>query len=297
MICLAKDKNLIKDLCSIEDSNYKDYYFNNIYDKGKHYILKEENMIISYASSFKMAYMLNSRMINVSMIANIYTNGDYRQLGYMHKLLKEIIDQLSRQELVTITNTLYPYIFESLGFEKIYSRKTYYFNHQNFKITETKVMVEDINLEDCLKSYALFTKHFNGFEYRNINDFELLIKRANALDQYMVMVYDNQQIKGYFIFRIEEEKIIIEECIYLDTKTLTKIISYALKLADNVELELSEAEDLEKIYGPLKYDIKDSMMARINDYELFNHLYDSNVDNVKDGFEILNKPLYMLKRI
>lgn len=299
MIYLAnnEEKNQIKaiwdELFNFDDDGWNNYYFDNVYDKGKHYLLKKDDEIVSIASDFKSNYMINKKLLKVSMIVGVATKKEYQGKGYMKELMMTLLDILAHQELVTMIQAYDPKFYEAFGFETLYYRKKYYITKDNFKITETKGMSENIILDDCLKAYALFVKHFNAYKLRSIDDFSLILKENEILDKYMVSVYDGSQIKGYFIFRLDKNQLIIEECIYLDTKTLTKIISYALKVADEVVLELSDNEDIEKLYGPLKSEVNQYTMVKINDYALFNKLYETDVKNVKEAFSLVNKPLYM----
>lgn len=298
---LEEDKNEIRDIWDdifgFDDGGYNNYYFDNVYDKGKHYCIRKDNKIANTLSVFYSPYMLNNRMIEVSMIVGVATLKEYRHQGLMKEMMKEVLDFLSYQNLVTMIQAYNPSLYIPYGFDILYHRKSYFITKDNYQITETRGISDTVNTEDMLKAYALFVKHFNGYKVRSVNDFELMIKKCEALGQKIMMVYDKGRIKGYFIYELKEDKMIIDEAVYHDIKTLTKIISWALKHSDELELILSDNEDIEKVYGPLKSEIHDYTMVRINDYELLNKLYGTDVTNTKDGFELINKPLYMHEEV
>ena len=101
------------------------------------------------------------------------------------------------------------------------------------------------------------------------------------------------RIQGYATLLLDKQTIKIEECIYLNSVALYKLLNVALQQRHTAYLHVSANEDLSILLKGAKASRYGFTMARINDYELFNRLYGSKVNNVIDAFKLGNKPLYM----
>lgn len=292
-----EEKNELKKIWleafAMDDGGYTDYFFDECYDAGKHYVLSKEDEIVSIASTFSSAYMINDRMLKTSMIVGVATKEAYQGQGYMTKLLNEIVSQLEHQELLTMIQAYDPNIYKKFGFEVVYKRHKYYFSRDTFEVGSSFNVLDYYEVHDLVKVYARFAKHFTGYKVREVRDFELYLKEIEALGYHLMTIYRANEIKGYFVYHLVDDMVEIDECIYLDLKTLNQIISYALKLAPSLELKVSEFEDLGRRF---KYDAKvleDYTMVRINDYKLWNMLFECDVDNAYDALTLVNKPLFM----
>ena len=284
---------------AFDDGGYTDYYFDCAYDFGKHLVLTLDNEIVSMLSSHKDVYMFNNRLLSTSMIVGVATKEPYKHQGYMTALMNEALDILEHQELLTLIQAYNPKLYQPFGFEIVYRRHTYHFRKDRFHSQGNQLLTKDYTVEDLLTIYGRFTKHFSGFKVRTAQDFALYIKEIDATNQFIQAFYDHSHelIRGYIVFSIENDLVKIDECVYLDLKTLDAMLSFALELADHVDLTVSEYEDLSRVYEGIKLTVEDYTMVRINDYDLWNRLFDSNVDNVKDALEIINKPLFMHESI
>ena len=277
----------------MDDGGYTDYFFQERYDAGKHYVLHNDETIVSIASSFASAYMINDRMLRASMIVGVATKEAYQGQGYMTKLLNEIISQLEHQELLTMIQAYEPNIYKKFGFEVVYKRQKYYFSRETYDVGSSFNVLDYYEVHDLVKVYARFVKHFSGYKVREVSDFELYFKEIEALGGHLMTVYRANEIKGYLVYRIVDDVVEIDECIYLDLKTLNQIISYALKIAPRLELTVSEYEDLGRRFKYNAKELEDYTMVRINDYKLWNKLFECEVDNAYDALTLVNKPLYM----
>lgn len=286
-------KKIWQEAFVMDDGGYTDYFFQECYDAGKHYVLHNDETIVSIASSFASAYMINDRMLRASMIVGVATKEAYQGQGYMTKLLNEIISQLEHQELLTMIQAYEPNIYKKFGFEVVYKRQKYYFSRETYDVGSSFNVLDYYEVHDLVKVYARFVKHFSGYKVREVSDFELYFKEIEALGGHLMTVYRANEIKGYFVYRIVDDVVEIDECIYLDLKTLNQIISYALKIAPRLELTVSEYEDLGRRFKYNAKELEDYTMVRINDYKLWNKLFESEVDNAYDALTLVNKPLYM----
>lgn len=299
---LTEEKNKIhdiwKDTFAFDDGGFTDFFFAELYDKGLHYVLVQEDVIASIASVFKHDFMIGGKRLKVSMISGVATLPVYRQRGFMSKLMNEVLDQMSHQDLVTMIQAYDPAIYKKFGFEVVYHRRRYYFNYRGFNYSSTDGIKDEIRIDDLLRIYRRFTRLFSGFKIRNAEYYTTMLKGIKAQDQMIRIVYDsNGNPKGYFVYERNLKQIIIHECLYLDAKTLNKILSYCLSQRENVILYLSEYERIERLYPGVAYDTSDYTMVRINDYQLFNKLFKSEIIDPHSAMTIDNKPLFMHEEI
>ena len=301
MIRYAKneEKPILKafwqDAFAFDDGGYTDYYFKDAYELGKHYVYEVDGEIISMLHTHRSSYMFNHRILATSMILGVATRPNRQRQGYMGALMKEVLSQLEHQELLTLIQAYHPEIYKPFGFEIVYHRNTYYFNRDNYKNQCNELIAKDYVVEDLLSAYGRFVKHFTGYKMRTRDDFELYLKEISATEMFIQAFYDHnhQQIRGYIVFSIEEETIKIDECVYLDLKTLDAMIGFASELGEQVELTVSEYENLKLMYPNVSYEASDYTMVRINDYDLWNQLFSSNVKTAKEALTLTNEPLFM----
>lgn len=291
----ADEKNKIQDIWYqdlIRDTGFNNYFFALAYPKGKHYVLSNDE-IETVASVFKHGCCLHGRNLSTSIISDVRTLDKHKNKGNEIILLKEVINQLSRQDLLTLVHARNKELYQQLGFEVLYYRNCYKFERYVFEGVNTQGVTHEFKSEDLALVYRRFMQKFNGYVVRDKAYYDDYILELEFRKMHLMAVYQNDEIKAYFSFKIEGDSLYINECIYSDVKTLAKIISYCLKLAQYVYIYVSEAERLERIFKNTSFKTSEYMMARVNDYDLFNELYDCEVDNLKDAFKLLNRPLYI----
>lgn len=288
-------KTIWQEAFAFDDGGYTDYYFDCAYDKGKHFVLEQDGEIVSMLHAHRSPYMINNRMLATSMILGVATKPEHKRKGYMRVLMNEVLSQLEHQELLTLIQAYNPKLYEPFGFEIVYKRHTYTFNHDNYTNQCSNAIPQDYKIEDLLHVYGRFVKHFTGYKMRSIEDFELYLEEVARTEMFVQAFYDKNhgQIRGYIIFSLDGDAVNIDECVYLDLKTLDCMLGFAIKLAETVKLTVSEYEDLSRIYKNVSYEVSDYTMVRINDYDLWNKLFDSDVKTPKAAMEIVNKPLFM----
>lgn len=285
-----------KETFAFDDAGFTDFFFKEYYDDGKHYVLYEEELI-SIISRFKSAYRFNGKMIGASMLVGAITKERYRKQGKMKALLNEVLNQCARQELVTFVQAYDPSIYRSFGFEVIYYRSLYHFKKDQFRWILKREVTNDPSAIDLLKAYANFTQHFDGYKCRDLNYFEKLKRQIAYEGGYISAIYRNERICGYIIYYILNQKVMIDECIYLDFKALCALLTHALSLKEEVDLYVSGNEKLFHFFKDVPYEIQDYTMARINHYPLFNALYQSDVSDVFEAFSLGEKPLYLRENL
>lgn len=285
-----------KDVFSFDDFGFTDYYFKHHFNPFTTYIIKEDQKVVSIGSFHKHVYKLNHRFIQASMIVGLATLEEYRHKGYMRAILETMLDHLASQELITFIQAYNPELYKPFGFEMVYYRKRYILTQQHIKSIDLKGVTTAIHYEDMLKVYAKFAKRFHGFMIRDYSYFKQLELQCKATNSQIVCVYEKGLMKGYGILQQFEQHVLIEELIYLDLKTLYKILSLALKVKPKVELVVSKHEQLDRVFN-MEGELFGYTMARIHDYELFNQLFNSQVSSVQEAFALVDKPLFLRENI
>lgn len=288
------EKTIIQDIWHEQsfDLGFDNYYFAAMYSKSMHYVLANEN-IETVIDVMKHAMMLNGRKLSVSLISGIKTASKYRFKDNEKILLEEVLSQLSRQDLVSLVHAKDKELYLAAGFELIYLRNCYHIERYLFDGVETHGVTHEFESIDLLKAYNRFVERFNAYILRDKEYYDDYLIQLEFRNMHLMAVYLDGEIKGYFSFKIIGDELYINECIYSDIKTLAKIISYSLKLAKDVYLYVSEAEHLEKVFKNIKFKTSEYMLARINDYDLFNQLYGCDVTDVKSAMNLFNYPLYI----
>ena len=83
----------------------------------------------------------------------------------------------------------------------------------------------------------------------------------------------------------------LQEIVYLDSRSLMKILNHCLQLRFEVVVEVSEAEQLEKLFSKAEVKHKGNLMVRVNQKDLFQRLYGFKHQSVQQAMET-DKPLW-----
>ncbi|MDY6063231.1 MAG: GNAT family N-acetyltransferase [Erysipelotrichaceae bacterium] len=265
---------------AFDDEGFNDYFFEEEFDRGEHYLIEENNEVITIASLYPLTIKLNNKLIKTSLISGVATLEQYRHRGYMKVLMQKILSLQAYRELFTMIEAYDHHIYESLGFKPIYKRKCLKIKHNNYRC---HYPLQEVEAEKLLMVYGQFMKRFNGFKLRQLVDFERLITKAKYENSKFLLVGNESDNYGYCIYKLYDDKVKIEEIIYLNKQALETMLSY-FKNQSLIELYVSEAEKLERfidgectsyVYG----------LVRINDYQLLDRLFDGKIKDIDDLFK------------
>lgn len=272
---------------------YLNFYFKYIFDEGKCLFLPQDNRII--ASLQMNAHVMNfmGRKLECTYILGVATLPDYRRRGHMRYLMESALDEISHNHLVTLIEAFNPKLYESFGFQTVYYMKTYTINTHYFDKVTVRGVSHNVTAQELMELYQKYIKHFDGSYVRDLKYYDLLLKRS-VLDHGNICVYRNKnhEITGYAIYQENSVEIKVSEIVYLDSVALMKMLKYISDGYPDVTVSVSQSEKLEKLF-PLTIPKKTGItMARINNYELFNKLYNCKVHTPKEAYQILKKPVF-----
>lgn len=277
-----------------QNQEYLYFYFKNVFDKGTCILLEHDNRIVSSLQINEHIVRFHGRKLKISYIMGVSTLPDYRRRGYMRQLMQSAIDEASRNHLITVIQAFNPKLYEQFGFETVYFQKTYTLQSEHFFGITTTNVFHNAQAHELASVYRKFIRHFDGYYVRDVEYFETLLNEI-ALGQKKLLVYRNrnEEVTGYLIYQEEKDGVDVKELIYLESVSMLRLLKVALDKHDEIHLDVSMHENLDKLFPLCVPRKKQFMMVRINNYELFNKLYNANVKTSKEAYALTKKPLWL----
>lgn len=237
--------------------------------------------------------MLNGRKLAVSYIYGRFfdhTKGS----KFINALTNEVVDNQKYRTLVSLIPTSNPKEFARYGFEEIYQKRMYTITRSQLENASYQGVSKEFKINDLIRLYNDFTSHFNGYLLRSKNYWLNLIDLLQFKRYNLAVYYDeDKKPQGYMIYYIEAGRVVVNEIIYNNGTALTRLLCYGLRLKHTIRVFVSENEDLARAFPKLKYKLVTTMVARINDLEMFNQLFSSNVKSTREAFYLNSLPLFI----
>jgi predicted acetyltransferase len=276
-----------------EDAKYTEYYFRERFLPDNCYVYSEQGTPAAAILRNPHEVMFNGRVLACSMLVGIATMPEYREKGYMHALLENVLDACEHSELLTFLQTEKPERYEPYGFRMIYERTQYTLKREDVKKMNNYGIVFNPGAGDLLRTYAGFIRRFNGFYARDLKYFENLRREVSAQGGKIAAYRKNRdEIRGYaVIIPTGPKSAVIQECVYPDTETLLRLVNCALLEYRSVTLLVSKAENLQPLFPHAKTGSYGSTMARLNDPHLFSKLFGKEIRTVQEAYALSTKPL------
>ena len=296
---IAQDRKTIYDLhsskVSVDRYDDMEFYFSRLYDVDRVIVNDLNGHVVSSLQVNYHGMILNDTRIVASMLFGAITQDDDPE--YFKPLLEDVLDEVSRKTLVSLVITKTPKYYLPYGFETVYKRKTYEISRDDLKNRSFEGVGKAFDLPELEAVYRRFTSHFNGY-YERDRDYWIKAFKQYQFLRNNIVVYRSEEgvVEGYLVYSMTQQKVYVDEIGYLNGTALIRLLCYALKYKNRAEVTVSESENLNIAIPKIKGTVKPVMMARINDYALFNRLYQSDVRKVPDGFKLGGKPLYINER-
>lgn len=293
------DQKAIYDLHSatVSYDRYDDmeFYFSQQLDLDN-VLVNEINGHVS--ASLQVNYhnmMLNDTKIRVSAFLGLI--GTQGNPEYLDELIRDAVDEQEHKTLVSILFTDKPDKYVQYGFEPLYNHRQYDVDKSMLQNQSFQGVDRNFTAGELTRTYYSFAGFFNGYYERDNAYWEERFRQSRMLRNfYVVYRNDEGQPEGYMIYQLTQHKIIVNEIVYLNGEALIRLLCYGFQFKNKMELEVSENEDLSQILPKARCYIKKVAMVRINDYQLFNRLFQSDVKTAREGFSIVDKPLYLSEK-
>ena len=291
-----QDREELLQLCitslAIKEKPYLEYYFNHLFEDGSALISELDNKLISQIHMQPHVLKLKGKRLEVSYLSGIATHYDYRKRGIMRDLMEIVIEDCANNHLLTFMEASNPRLFERYGFEVVSQRKRYTIYAKELIKYSSLGVSEEVNAKELVEMYRRFAKRFDCYYDRDEAYYEHLISFKEHKGSHICIYKDEAgNAKGYAFYDELDDGIEVKEIIYEDTKTLCRLLKYAIGYNPFISVEVSGAERLEKIFKMSIPRVRNAVLMRINNLKLYNKLYNCNVKNVKELLETLDKPV------
>ncbi|MFV0382015.1 MAG: GNAT family N-acetyltransferase [Breznakia sp.] len=299
MIAYRKETDIssIRELCMQthpqREEGFLKFYFAHLYEQGTGLIIKENERIISSLQLHEHVVAFHHKQLLCSYISGVSTHPDFRKQGHMNELLHSALDMSETNYLLTFIEAYNPKLYKKYGFEVVSYRKKYSVSQKEIKIKNTSGVQEEVDVADLVALYKDFSTRFDCYYKRDIVYYQDYMDSIEMNKGVLIGYYEESQLRGYCVYYESEERVEVSEIIYLDAKVMLKLLRYAIGYMPFISFEVSINERVEKIFKmsiPRKHTC---VMARINNYTLFNKLYSCKVKTVEEAFALLQKPTLM----
>ena len=286
--------DLWKSAFPTRSKEFLNFYFQHVFDQGTCIYLPQDEKIIASLQMNQHILFFHGRRLNCTYIFGVATLPDYRRRGHMRYLMESALDEISHNHLITFIEAFNPKLYEPYGFETVYDQKIYQINTRYFEKGNTNGVSHQFTSIDLFTLFQEYQKYFDCHYERDETYYEQFVIK-NTIDHQDICVYrdHNQQIRGYAVYRKNATEVQVSEILYLDSLALNKMLKYISQGYPDIQVSVSPSEKLEKLY-PLTIPKKSGfLMARINNYALFNKLYHCDAHTPKEAFSIINQPVFL----
>ena len=227
-----------------------------------------DDKITSCLQVTKRTMMFLDRQIRVSVIGMAATLPDYRQRKQFSNLLDAAISQATYNDLLTITYTNMPKLFEAKSFQHISNTKEYWIGAPLCRSGNPFHIKQ--KAENLYPLYFQFMQYFDG----------------------SILLSEDKQPKGFAIYSTKDKQAHVETLIYFDSQAIQDLLSYISINNEVTSILISESERFDKLF-PLHFPRMDKkLMVRLNNYKLFDKFSNTNIRNAKTAYELLEKPTW-----
>lgn len=268
-------------------------FFHAFYKPEETFVLRNhQNEIMGVASVRPKILRLNHKNLKVSYINRIFTRPKYQGLGNMNLLIEGVLNYYSKTDLITLLRVYEPKIFEKFGFENVINIGKYTINPSKLPRFGVEGIVPSPRNHNLVSTYQRFTQHFDGFFLRNEEDFENMKKYYSHQNGNIIGLKVKNELVGYCVYITHAAHVEVMECVYDKSSTLLQMLSFISKGKNRIVLNVSEKENIEKIIPHATKISQPFMLARINDKDLFERLYDIKIISSYSAFKAFGKPLF-----
>lgn len=287
----AQIKDLLIKSAFNMDKKEIDAWIKYQYDPQHMFCFWQDDKITSCLQVTKRTMMFLDRQMRVSVIGMAATLPDYRQRKQFSNLLDAAISQATYNDLLTITYTNMPKLFEAKSFQHISNTKEYWIGAPLCRSGNPYHVKQ--KAENLYTLYFQFMQYFDGSILLSEDEFNNLIQYHKSLKKSIVtMVNEDKQPKGFAIYSTKDNQAHVEVLVYFDSQAIQDLLSYLSINNEVTSILISESERFDKLF-PFHFPRTDKkLMVRLNNYKLFDKFSNTNVRNAKKAYELLEKPTW-----
>ncbi len=292
----SNDRKALYDLhnesLTLNQVDEMEFYFTHLLDGSSIIVNEIEGKVVSSIQANEHVMRLyDNRLAVKTLMGQICAVGHPE---YLQEVVKEATNEAARQVLVTLAITDTPEIFRKYGFIGAYKQRVYQINKNNINNRSYEGVGKDFKVSELTKVYHQFTSHFTGYYERDNAYWLELFERLKFFHMHLVVYRgESGEVEGYIIYRTTQQKIYVSELVYLNGTAMIRLLCYAFKNKNNIEVTVSSAENLAKAIPKIKYQTETTVLARVNDVAMFNELYGCNISSTREAFSLNPTPLFI----
>ncbi|WP_297237695.1 GNAT family N-acetyltransferase [uncultured Faecalicoccus sp.] len=263
------------------------------YDPKSMFCYVEDNKVTSCLQTKERKFTYQGKTCSALVITLACTLPDYRQRNHFSQLLEAAMNYANCNHMLSMAYTNFPKLLEAKSFQAVSKTKYYWLElkDQTFGSEKNvKTYRPDMDL------YSLYLDFLNHFDGSILLDKESFINQIhyylNCNHRIVVMTDDRQALKGFAIYKVNNEHIEIKRMIYLDAAAIKDLLAYLSPRCESASFTLSQAERLEKIFPMEIPRNQGTVLARLNNYKLFSIWSHQNVHHAREAFDLLEKPCW-----
>jgi len=275
----------------------QDFYFAHCYDPANVIVNEVDGHPVASLQVGYHVMMLHDTRIMVSAFTGLIGDQADAQGRYRRQLIQQALAEQSCKTLVTLVSTDSEQRYQSYGFAAVYHQRHFTVRPSDFSSRSYYGTDKQFSLSELSAVYRRFTSHFNGYILRD-DDYWLRLMDELAARRLNLAVYHNGQgvAEGYMIYKLAKKQTEVSELVYLNGKAMVRLLSYGLRLKPQLDIAVAVDEDLTRAFPKAVSRVQPCMAAHVNDYKLFNALYQSQVKDVAAAFAVSPKPLFISER-
>ena len=221
----AQIKDLLIKSAFNMDKKEIDAWMKYQYDPQHMFCFWQDDKITSCLQVTKRTMMFLDRQMRVSVIGMAATLPDYRQRKQFSNLLDAAISQATYNDLLTITYTNMPKLFEAKSFQHISNTKEYWIGAPLCRSGNPYHVKQKAEILYTL--YFQFMQYFDGSILLSEDEFNKLIQYHKSLKKSIVtMVNEDKQPKGFAIYSTKDNQAHVEVLVYFDSQAIQDLLSY-----------------------------------------------------------------------
>lgn len=294
-----QDRKAIYDLhsekVSLDQNDGMEFYFSQVFNADNIIVNEVNGHVVSSVQVNYHPIMFRDTRIECAVFCGAITRKDRPE--FQKDLMDDVCDEVAHRTLVSILLTEDPDEGKQYGFEPVYYRRVYTIRQRDLANKSFEGVSREFNADDLQKTYTAFASHFDGYYLRDRNYWMDLYKQLQFL-RGNIIVYRNEEgeIEGYMVYSLSQRKCHVHELVYLNGTALIRLLCFAFRTKNVAEVSVSDREDLTKAVPGIKFTRKLCACAKVNDFELFNRLFQSDDISSTVAFNT-GRPLYLNERL
>lgn len=251
-----------------------------------------EDKITSFIQTKRRILTYQGQKLAVSTIALAATLPDYRQRNQFDQLIEAVMERSSHNQIMCLVNTNFSKLFESRSFSEISKTKYYWIPSYQYHYGNDKNVhfyKKDIDLYPLYKE---FISYFDGSIILSKDEFDANINYALGCKKKIALMYSEDKLNGFAIYKTMDNHIKIDVLVYLNTDAIYDLFKYLSYTTDAISFVASCDERFEKLFPSHTPRNQNTILARLNNYKLFSKWKGKEIRNAKVAFDEITGPMW-----